>query len=104
MEKTKRSSWNYHQIVNKYMYLQDIFKSNGLSVESTNENVNFVGSDMLKTGEHLQMLLAKKDFNSILILREVLNIISSKNESNKIDNELFKLDLSVSFDLIGDIQ
>ena len=96
METKKRTSLDHNKVVDKYMYLQNIFQIYDLPIDSTNQNIEFISSQMENTGPYLQALLEKKDHNSILILREVLGIFSTSHESNPIDNELFQLDLSVS--------
>ena len=96
MKKTTTPLENPNSILSKYLHLQNIFTQNKLKVESSNDNLGFINDSFKDPSGHIKMLLSKKDFHSILILRETLEMFPEYNNPNLIDTNLFLYDLTVT--------
>jgi hypothetical protein len=95
MKKPTTPLKNPNPILNKYLHLQSIFIQNKLKVESSNDNLGFINNSFKDPSSHIKKLLSRKDFHSILILRETLEMFPDYNNPNLIDTNLFLYDLTV---------
>ena len=87
---------NTNKLMNKYMHLQSIFIQNSLNIISSNDNLAFINSNLKNPSDYIEKILEKKDYNSILVLREALEMFRESSTPNIIDTNLFLQDLSVN--------